>query len=55
MRLYQTMPNHGLLGTKVLKEDGKTPYYKYTSVKDVVDSCRNFAAGCLKLDLVGTV
>ena len=51
------MPDHPLLGTKVFKEVGgkKTPMYQWTSVKDVVDGCRHFAAGCNSLKILPTV
>ena len=31
------------------------PYYKYTSVKNVVDNCKNFASGCNYLKIIPTV
>ena len=57
MRLYNTMPDHPLLGTKVIKDINgvKTPGYDWTSVKDVVNGCRHFAAGCMTLKILPIV
>ena len=57
VNLYNTMPNHPLLGTKVVTEVAgkKTPKYEWTNVKDVVDGCKHFAAGCKTLGVLPTV
>ena len=58
MRLYKEMPNHPLLGTKVFGENEKgemKPMYRWMKVKDAIDQCKYFAAGCMKLGLLPTV
>ena len=58
MRLNRLMPDHPLLGHKVVKfgpGGERLPEFQWMSVSEVIDTCQCFAAGCIHLNLVPEV